>query len=136
MPARLLADLVVLAHAVFVAFVVLGGLAVFFRPRIAWVHVPAAAWGVIVEYSGALCPLTPLEIELRRRGGEAGYSGGFIEQYLVAALYPEGLTREWQIALGTAALAINVAIYGWLLGCLRAVRLAGVGSHATRRDRP
>lgn len=123
MPYRLLADFVLVAHAGFVGFVVLGGLAVLLRPKIAWLHVPAAVWGVIVEYSGALCPLTPLEIELRRRGGEAGYCGDFIEHYIVAMLYPEALTRRWQIALGTTALAINVAIYGWLLSRARGVRI-------------
>ena len=106
-----LADLVLVLHLGFVAFVVLGGLLVLRWPRLAWLHVPAVAWGVFVEFAGLICPLTPLEIALRLRGGTAGYSGGFIEHYFTAVLYPDGLTRELQFALGALALAINVALY-------------------------
>ena len=109
---RGLADLVLCVHAAFVAFVVLGGLLALRWPRAAWVHLPALAWGVFVEFTGALCPLTPLEALLRRHGGEAGYSGGFLDHYLTALLYPEGLTREGQLALGAAALTINAIVYG------------------------
>lgn len=113
---RLLADLVVVAHLAFVLFVALGGLSVWRWPRLAWVHLPAVAWGVAVEWSGAICPLTPLELFLRRHGGQAGYDGDFIEQYLLPMLYPAGLTREMQIALGGAVLGLNLLFYGrWLL---------------------
>ena len=108
---RLLADLVLLIHLAFVVFVVLGGVLVLRRPRLAWIHVPAAVWGVLIEYAGWVCPLTPLEILFRQRGGEAGYPGGFIEHYLTSTLYPEGLTRATQIFLGTAVLLGNFAIY-------------------------
>ncbi|MDX2060149.1 MAG: DUF2784 domain-containing protein, partial [Gemmatimonadales bacterium] len=79
--------------------------------RLAWLHLPAAIWGVAIEVSGWICPLTPLENHWRRKAGQAGYEGGFIEHYLTAAIYPEGLTRtaQWLIALGV--LAINLAVY-------------------------
>ncbi len=112
---RILADLVLLLHLGFVAFVVLGGLLVWRWPRWAWLHVPAAVWGVVVEYSGSICPLTPLEVAWRERGGEAGYPGGFLDHYVTAVLYPAGLTREVQIALGTLALVLNAAIYSALV---------------------
>ena len=108
---RALADLVLVVHLAFVAFVVLGGFLVLRYPRLVWVHLPAAIWGVLIEFAGWICPLTPLENAFRVRGGEAGYGGGFIEHYVLAALYPAGLTREVQFLLGSVVLAINVAIY-------------------------
>lgn len=105
------ADIVLVVHFLFVAFVVLGGLLVLPWPRLAWVHVPVALYGAAIEFIGFICPLTPLEVWLRRRGGEAGYIGGFVEQYITAALYPTGLTREVQIALGVGVLVINVVVY-------------------------
>ncbi|MGH7559542.1 MAG: DUF2784 domain-containing protein [Gemmatimonadales bacterium] len=109
-----LADLVLVVHLAFLLFVAAGGLAVLRWPRLAWAHVPAVVWGVLIEYAGWICPLTPLENRLRRAGGGAGYEGGFIEHYVTAILYPAGLDRRWQIGLGTLALVINAGIY-WLL---------------------
>jgi hypothetical protein len=114
MPYRVLADLVLLAHAAFVAFVALGGLVALRWPRCAWIHLPAVLWGVFVEYAGIVCPLTPIEIFLRRQAGEAAYRGDFVGHYLTALLYPEDLTRATQIALGTLALGINVIVYSWI----------------------
>ena len=108
---RLLADLVFLAHLAFVVFVVLGGIAVWWRPKLAWLHLPAVAWGALIEFAGWICPLTPWEQSLRRLAGEQGYSGGFVEHYLFPLLYPEGLTRDVQIVLGVLVLVINVAAY-------------------------
>ena len=116
----LLADLVLVAHLAFLLFVVLGGLLLFRWPRLAWVHAPCALWGMLAEYAGIICPLTPLENALRHRGGETGFAGGFIEHYLTAAVYPAGLTRGVQVALGTFALAVNVFVY-WRLLARRAV---------------
>jgi len=107
-----LADLVVAIHFAFVLFVVMGALLVLRWPRCAWVHLPAAAWGVLIEYAGWVCPLTPLEQWLRRAGGERAYQGGFVEHYIVPLLYPLGLTRGTQWVLGTIVLAVNVAVYG------------------------
>ncbi len=111
MPYRLLADLLVLFHAGFVLFVVLGGLLVLRWPRLAWVHLPAAAWGAWVEFSSTVCPLTPLENHLRQLGGEAGYSGGFIAHYLLPVLYPAGLNPWVQVVLGVFVVLLNVAAY-------------------------
>jgi len=111
MPYGLLADLVLLAHAGFVVFVVLGGLPVLRWPRLAWLHLPAVAWGAGIEFAGAICPLTPLEIHLRSLAGQQGYAGGFVEHYVFALLYPEGLTRNVQLALGLLVLVINALVY-------------------------
>lgn len=114
MPYRLLADLVVLVHALFVAFVVLGGFLAWRWPRLAWVHVPAAVWGVLIEYAGWICPLTPLENEFRTRAGLEGYPGGFVEHYVIPLLYPAGITPARQLVLGSVALAVNLFAYGVL----------------------
>src|SRR5918995_4147781 len=112
---RSLADAVLVLHFAFVLFVALGSLAALRWPRVAWVHIPVTLYGAIIEFVGFICPLTPLEIWLRARGGEAGYEGDFIEHYITAALYPSGLTRELQIAIGMAVLLVNAAVYGQLL---------------------
>lgn len=108
---RALADLVLVAHFAFVLFVVFGGLLVWRWHRIAWIHVPVAVYGAVVEFLGFVCPLTPLEVSLRQRGGEAGYEGGFIEHYITAAIYPSGLTRQVQLILGALVVALNVVVY-------------------------
>lgn len=112
---RLLADAVVLVHFAFVAFVILGGFLVLRWPRLAWAHIPAAIWGVLIEFAGWICPLTPLEQWLRVRGGAAGYAGGFIEHYLLPVLYPAGLTRTTQWLLGAIALTVNLVAYGFVV---------------------
>lgn len=111
MPYRLLADAVVVVHLGFVLFVVCGGLLVLWRRRAAAVHLPAAVWGVYVELSGRVCPLTPLENRLRAAAGDALYAGDFVERYLMPVLYPADLRREVQIGLGLLALAVNAAVY-------------------------
>jgi hypothetical protein len=111
---RLLADASLVLHLGFVLFVLFGGLLVLRWRWIAWVHVPAAAWGVLIEYAGWICPLTPLENYLRERGGLAPYSGDFIERYLLPLLYPLHLTRPDQILLGSLAIAVNGLVY-WLV---------------------
>jgi hypothetical protein len=106
-----LADLVVVLHLAFVLFVVLGGVLVLRRPVLAWIHIPAALWGIGIEWLGGVCPLTPLENHLRRLGGEAGYEGGFVEHYVTQLLYPSGITRGLQIGLGVLVLVVNAALY-------------------------
>ena len=106
-----MANLIVALHFAFVVFVVLGGLLALRWPRVTWLHVPAVIWGALVEFTGWICPLTPLENRLRRAQGETGYQGDFIAHYILPALYPNGLTRRDQLMLGGLALAINVAIY-------------------------
>src|SRR3989442_7925749 len=108
---RLLADGVVLLHVAFVTFVVLGGFLVWRWRWVALVHVPCALWGIAIEYGGWICPLTPLENALRARAGLEGYRGGFVEHYVIPALYPAGLARPTQAVLGTLVLAGKPVAY-------------------------
>jgi hypothetical protein len=112
---RSLADLLVGLHFLFVLFVVGGGFLTWRWPRVAWAHVPVALWGALIELAGWICPLTPLENDLRRAAGDAGYAGGFIEHYVIPVVYPAGLTREIQLALGLAVIMINAVAYGGLV---------------------
>ena len=116
---RVLADLVLVVHLLFIAFVVAGGFAAVRWPRLAWAHVPCFVWGALIEFAGWICPLTPLEVRLRIASGQAGYSGGFIERYLLPIIYPGALNREIQIWLGLSVLALNAVAYAWLLRRLR-----------------
>lgn len=111
MPYLLLADAVLLLHLAFIAFVVAGALLVWRWPRLAWLHLPALAWGAYAVIGGAVCPLTPLENALRRRAGDAGYAGGFVEHYVLPILYPAGLTPGVQAWLGAFVVTLNAAIY-------------------------
>lgn len=106
---------VLLLHAAFVLFVVFGALLVARRRRLAWLHLPAAAWGFFVEATGRGCPLTAWENLLRMRAGLEGYGGSFIEHYLVGLLYPGGLTRELQLALAAGVVLVNLLLYGRLI---------------------
>jgi hypothetical protein len=108
------AELVVLLHVTFILFVVFGGLLVLWWPKMPWLHLPAVAWGLLVEFTGSVCPLTPLENWLREQSGQTGYHSDFIAFYVLPILYPDDLTRGVQIGLGIAALSVNLALYGWL----------------------
>ena len=107
----ILADALLVLHGLFIAWVALGGLAVCFRPRLAWLHLPALAWGVWIEASGGLCPLTPLEWALRRRAGQQGHGGSFVDHYLGALIYPDGLTPAAQWRIAWLLLLINLLLY-------------------------
>lgn len=111
MPYLVLADMTVLVHTLFVLFVLFGGVGVLRWRRLAWFHLPAAVWGVMIELGGWVCPLTYLENRFRRLGGEAGYGGTFIERYLEPLLYPLGLTRTSQFLFALVAFLANLAIY-------------------------
>ena len=111
MSARLAADVVVALHLAFVVFVVLGGALAWRNPKLAWLHLPAAAWGAYAELTATVCPLTPLENTLRASAGESGYSGSFVEHYVMPLLYPVGLTSADQRWLGAIVIAINVIVY-------------------------
>ena len=124
MLANIAAQLVALVHLGFILFVVLGGFLVLKWHRMAFLHLPCVAWGVWIEFSGWICPLTPLENQLRAAAGEQGYSGGFIENYIWPIMYPEALTRELQLWLGLALLVLNVLIYMWVLRKRSEVRRA------------
>ena len=122
--ALILADLLVLLHLLFVAFVVAGGFLLLRWPKLAWLQVPAAVWGAAIEFSSGICPLTPLENHLRALGGEAGYSVSFIERYLMPVLYPANLTVPIQILLGGIVVAVNLAAYGLAIRAWRRRRAA------------
>ena len=116
---RLLADTVVVIHFAFIVFVVLGGLLVLRWRWVAWIHVPAAVWGAVIEFDGWICPLTPIEHWFRMQSGGSGYEHGFIEHWIVPVVYPEALTRPIQIALGVAVLVVNMVVYGVVLARAR-----------------
>ena len=111
---RLGADLVLLLHLAFVLFVVAGGLLVLKWPRLAWLHLPAVTWGALVEFTGWICPLTPLENILRTLAGASTYDSDFIEHYILPLLYPAELTRDTQLILGMIVIGVNILAYGWL----------------------
>jgi hypothetical protein len=111
---RFLADVVLLLHLVFVLFAVAGGLLLLKWPRLIWLHLPAVAWGAIVEFTGWICPLTPLENTLRELAGAATYNADFIERYVLPWLYPARLTRDIQLILGMIVIGVNFLVYGWL----------------------
>ncbi len=115
----LLGDLIVVLHLSFVLFVLFGGLVAFWKPRIVWLHLPALAWGTAVEFSGWICPLTPLEQRLRSKAGTPAYDSDFIGQYVFPLLYPTTLTSDVQFIMGLIVVVVNGTIYGWLLWSTR-----------------
>jgi hypothetical protein len=131
----LLAEALVFVHFGFTAFAVFGGFLSWRWPRAVLLHLPALAWGIWIELSHAICPLTPLEIQLRRLGGEAGYTGGFLAHYLGAILYPVGLTPHIQYLLAALLVAVNLIAYGrWLVR--RGVRVRGWLARLGSNQRP
>lgn len=110
----LFADLVVFIHLSFVLFAVLGALLGIWWRKVLWLHLPAVIWAVWIEFSGKICPLTPLENWLRIRGGGSGYGGDFVGHYLMPILYPSGLTRNVQFILGGVVVGVNLIIYGYV----------------------
>jgi hypothetical protein len=112
---QFLADSVLVLHFLFIAFVLGGGLLVVRRPRLAWLHLPAAGWGVVVEIMGWVCPLTPLENKFRTLAGANAYSGDFIQRYCLPVMYPSGLTPHIQMLLAGVVLLLNGVIYALLI---------------------
>ena len=119
MPYQLLADLLLIAHAAFIAFSVAGGLLVLYRRSWTWLHLPAAVWAATVVSMGWICPLTPWEQSLRLAAGQQGLSGGFIEHYLLSAIYPPGMTRGIQIVLGVGVVVFNLGVYALVWRAVR-----------------
>ena len=111
---RALADFILVLHFAYIVFVIGGALLVLHRRAWMWVHLPAVAWGIWVEFFAKTCPLTPLENTLRARAGQAGYSGGFIDHYITRLVYPEGLTARGQVAIGAFVLIVNALLYRWI----------------------
>lgn len=114
-PFAVLAGVVVLLHVAFVLFAVAGALLALRWRWVSWVHIPAAAWAAYIEFSGGICPLTPLENSLRAKAGLDFYSGDFVARYLFPVLYPDGLTRDTQVVVGALVLAVNAVLYAWLV---------------------
>ncbi len=112
---RIAADLVLVTHLAFILVVVAGALAVIRNPWFVWIHVPVASWGVFVELTGRICPLTTLENFLRTQAGQEGYANSFVEQYMVPVIYPAGLTRQAQLLLAGLVVVVNVIIYTTIL---------------------
>ncbi len=112
-----LAGLLVIIHLGFILFAVLGGVLIMKWRWVIFLHIPAVVWAALIEFKGWICPLTPWENQLRQAAGEAGYTGGFIEHYLIPVIYPEKLTPEIQIILGIFVIVVNVAVYSWILYC-------------------
>ena len=117
---KLAADILVIIHLGFILFVIIGGFIVLRWRFVAWIHIPCAIWGALIEFAGWICPLTPLENNLRISAGNSGYSGGFIEQYIIPVIYPSGLTRGIQLIFGIGVILINICAYGLL--CFRWIR--------------
>jgi len=105
----------VIIHLGFILFAVLGGVLIMKWRWVIFLHIPAVVWAALIEFKGWICPLTPWENQLRQAAGEAGYTGGFIEHYLIPVIYPEKLTPEIQIILGIFVIVVNVAVYSWIL---------------------
>ena len=116
------ADLVLLVHLLFIGFAIVGGIAVLRWHWLALVHLPAALWATVVELMGWVCPLTPLENELRRAAGTSGYSGGFVVHYVLPVLCPANLDRPTHLLFGFALLTFNVVVYVMLLRRWRSLR--------------
>lgn len=108
---RLAADLILVLHLLFIAFVLFGGMLCLLRGWWAWLHLPAMLWGICVEWAGLICPLTPLENQFRQMASDHGYREGFIEHYLVPLIYPERLTMPLQWFLGGLVLIVNMLVY-------------------------
>lgn len=105
------ADLVMVVHFLFALYVVLGGIAVWRWPRSAWLHVPAFTWGLLVVAKNWVCPLTPIEQNLRLAAGEQGYQGGFLAHYIEPILYPEGLPQDLRLFFAIGLIILNIALY-------------------------
>jgi hypothetical protein len=115
MLAHFAANAIVLMHLAFILFVLFGAWLVLRWKWVAWLHVPAFAWGAAIEFFGAVCPLTPLEQRLREAAGEQGYDGGFVDHYIMPVMYPAGLTPTVQLWLGLFVVALNLAIYAFVV---------------------
>lgn len=109
---ELAVDAVVVIHFLFIIFAVAGGLLLFFRWWVVWLHLPAVVWAVLIEWKGFVCPLTPLENYFRHKAQLASYEGGFIAHYLLPVIYPGGLTQEIQYFLGGLVVTVNLLFYG------------------------
>ncbi len=112
---RVLADIVVITHLLFIVFALLGGLLLLWRGALVWLHLPAAIWIALISFQGWICPLTSLENRFRLAAGAEGYSGGFVENYIIPLIYPVALSGQTQVLLGIIAVVINASVYAYVL---------------------
>jgi hypothetical protein len=133
---RLIADAIVTLHLLFIVFAVIGGVFVLRWRRVMWLHLPAVAWAVLVELMHWPCPLTRWENLFRERYGASGYSGGFLDHYLIPIIYPDGLTDAIQVAIGLFVFTVNMAVYGVLVFRTVRRRRGGAGAIAVAPARP
>jgi hypothetical protein len=137
-----LADLVLALHFAFIVFAVLGGFLVLWKSWIAWLHVPAVLWSAYVNLFSQVCPLTPLENRFRYLAGQAGYEGGFAQNYIAPLVYPGVMPERWGLIAGFSVLIWNVLVYTLLVvnlrrrGPLRAARIAYGGRRRVRGEGP
>jgi hypothetical protein len=117
---RIAADIIMLLHMLFTLFVMFGSLLALYKRWIVWLHIPVVLWGVAIAVIGWICPLTPLENAIRIAAGQEGYSGGFVEHYLITIIYPDGLTRRGQLILAGLIIVVNILLYGFVLRKKRA----------------
>jgi len=108
--ARVLANLILVFHFVFVVFSLLGAFLVLWKRWLAWLHVPSVLWSSLVNLLSHVCPLTPLENRFRRLAGQAGYEGGFIQHYIAPLVYPGGMPRRMELVAGYSVLVWNVLL--------------------------
>ena len=108
---RILVDATAFAHLAFVLFVAFGALLVLRWRKLAWIHLPSAIWGALIEITNWNCPLTAYENTFRIRAGMQGYNEGFIAHHIYRLIYPAGLTRGLQLAIAVFVFAINTAVY-------------------------
>jgi len=116
------ANSILMVHFAFILFVVFGGLLVFYKKWMPWLHIPAIFWAVLIEFFGWICPLTPMENHFRVLAGQSGYNQGFIQHYLLTVIYPDGLTRQVQILLGLGVLILNLLVYAVFLKKKRVIK--------------
>ena len=109
---ELFANLTLILHLIFILFVIFGGLLFFVFSKIIYIHLSALLWGIYIELTNSVCPLTYLENWFLYKGDLSTYSNDFINNYLLPIIYPEGLTAEIQIYLGISLIVVNILIYG------------------------
>ena len=116
---ELFANLTLIAHLMFILFVIFGGLLYLIFSKIIYIHLPALLWGIYVELTNSICPLTYLENWFLNKGNLTTYSNNFISNYIFPIIYPDSLTAEIQIYLGVSLIIINILIYSLMFKNLR-----------------
>ncbi len=111
---ELLAKIVLLTHLLFIFFVVIGALSYFINPKFLNLHLPALAWGLYIQFTNTICPLTYLENWLLIKGQASFYDGGFIENYIMRVVYPPGINSNIQTILGFTLIMLNIFFYSFI----------------------